>query len=88
MRKTIYYWSGLLILVLLLSCNREKITYETTWLKLGLSGKGYVTSIFDKIKSVEYFPDRQAVSLLTLYQILAARAASQPQPPRQSEDAT
>jgi hypothetical protein len=66
-KKTLLYWSGLLILVLLSSCNREKVALETTWLKLGLSGKGYITSIFDKIKSVEYFPSGQTVPLLTLY---------------------
>jgi len=50
-----------------LSCTREKIAFETTYLKVGINGKGYITSFFDRQRSVEYLPKGESSPLLTLY---------------------
>jgi hypothetical protein len=50
-----------------LSCTREKITFETTYLKVGLNGKGFITSFSDRQGSVEYLPKAESSPLLTLY---------------------
>ena len=61
---------GILILILLLSftsCDKEKIIFETQYLKVGIDRKGFVTSFFDKGKSVEYLPKGEAAPLLQLF---------------------
>jgi hypothetical protein len=57
----------LVILMSCLSCSREKITLETPYLKVGINGKGFITSFFDRQKAVEYFPKGESSPLLTLY---------------------
>jgi hypothetical protein len=57
-----------IILILLnISCTREKIVLETAYLKIGINSKGFITSIFDKPKSTEYLPEKVSPPLLALY---------------------
>ena len=65
--KRILICISVIVLSVFASCDTERISFETTWLKLGLSGKGYVTTIYDKIKSVEYLPPGQSAPLVSLY---------------------
>ncbi len=58
---------AVVLLIFNISCNHEKITFETEYLKVGISGRGYVTSIFDRTGSVEYQPAGESAPLLTLY---------------------
>jgi hypothetical protein len=60
----------ILILILmfsLASCDNGEIILDTQYLEVGINGKGFVTSFFDKVKYVEYFPKREAAPLLTIY---------------------
>ena len=55
------------LLISCISCNREKITFDTPYLKVGINNKGSVTSFFDRKKAVEYFPGEASSPLLALY---------------------
>lgn len=57
----------LIFLISIISCSQDKIKFETPYLKVGISGKGFITSLFDKERSVEYLPKDGSSPLLTLY---------------------
>jgi hypothetical protein len=67
MKKNLTNYLTLVLLLTCLSCSREKIVLETTWLKVGISSQGFITSFLDKAKSVEYLPEGELSPLLTLY---------------------
>ena len=50
-----------------MSCSKEKIVFETTYLKVGINSKGFITSFFDRQKSAEYLPKGESSPLLALY---------------------
>ncbi len=50
-----------------ISCSKEKIVFETTYLKVGINNKGFITSFFDRQKSAEYLPKGESSPLLALY---------------------
>ena len=50
-----------------MSCAKEKIVFETTYLKVGINNKGFITSFFDRQKSAEYLPKGESSPLLALY---------------------
>jgi hypothetical protein len=60
-------YPALVLLIFCLSCSREKMTFETTYLKVGISSKGLITSFLDRKSSVEYFPKGESSPLLSLY---------------------
>ncbi|MFA5814275.1 MAG: hypothetical protein WC865_01455 [Bacteroidales bacterium] len=49
------------------SCNKEKAKFETTYFKVGIDNKGFVTSFADKKTSEEYLPKGESAPLLTLF---------------------
>ncbi len=51
----------------LFSCNNEKVALETTGFKLALDYKGFISSLFDKEKSIEYYPKGVRSPLLSLF---------------------
>ena len=57
----------LILLISCISCRQEKITLETSYFKVGISGKDIITSFFDRQKSVEYLPKGESSPLLTIY---------------------
>ena len=57
----------LIFIFSLMSCSKEKIIFETTYLKVGIDGKGFITSFFDRQGSVEYLPKGVSAPLLALY---------------------
>ena len=67
MRKTLTKFIALVSLISIFSCNREKIAFETPLLKVGINGKGFITSIFDRGGSAEYLPKGESAPILTLY---------------------
>ncbi len=58
---------SLVLLTLLLSCSREKFSLGTEWLKIGINGKGFITSLTDIKNSVDYLPHGKTDAILTLY---------------------
>lgn len=56
-----------LSVVLLLSCSREKVVFETTHLKIGIDNKGLITSLKGINNHTEYHPKGQKTPLLSLY---------------------
>ena len=50
-----------------MSCSKEEIVFETTYLKVGINSKGFITSFFDRQKSAEYLPKGESSPLLALY---------------------
>lgn len=46
---------------------KEKATFETTYFKVEINNKGFVTGFSDKGTSIEYFPKKQSAPLLSLF---------------------
>ena len=57
----------LTLLFVLSSCNTEKVVLDTIYLEVGLDGKGFICSFFDKKSSCEYLPQGEQAPLLALY---------------------
>ena len=57
----------IILLICNLSCSKERIVLETPYLKVSISGKGFITSFFDRQKSSEYLPKGESPPLLALY---------------------
>jgi hypothetical protein len=55
------------ILSTLIAYSKEKITFETTYFRVEIDNRGFVSGFADKKKSVEYLPDGLSAPLLTLY---------------------
>src|ERR1700748_30377 len=60
-------WIVALLFFTLTSATIQKTAFETTYFKVGIDDKGYVTSFVDKKTAHEYFPSLKPVPLLSLY---------------------
>jgi hypothetical protein len=59
--------SAILAFLLILSCKNEKVVLETKYLRLGINGDGFLTSLKDKKTGNEYLPENIKTPLLSLY---------------------
>src|SRR5665647_379590 len=64
MKKIILIFIAVFFTVLNLYAGN--IQYETSYLKMEIDEKGYVVSIYDKLKNREYLPEGQASPLLSI----------------------
>ncbi|MGZ3756748.1 MAG: hypothetical protein ACXVAY_18405 [Mucilaginibacter sp.] len=60
-------WIYLILLFTLTSGTADKGVFETTYFRVRIDGKGFVTSFVDKKNLKEYFPSVKPVPLLSLY---------------------
>lgn len=49
------------------SCKKETVVFETTYLKVGIDSKGFITSFISKKTAIEYLPNGKSAPLLNLY---------------------
>ena len=61
-RKCIIFF----LICTIISCAKDKVILETTYFKVVINSKGFVTNFIDKKASVEYLPKGESTPLLTL----------------------
>jgi hypothetical protein len=66
MKKNISICFVIALMCTLTSWAKEKTSFETPYLKIGIDSKGFVTSFTDKKTSAEYFPKGVSAPLLAL----------------------
>src|SRR6185437_11698826 len=67
MRKYIYFVFALFLISFQTPGTKEKVSFETSFAKIGLNSKGFINSLTDKKTNIDYFPRGQSSSLLSLY---------------------
>jgi len=61
------YFIIFMLIIIVSSCTKDKLIFDTTYFKVEINKKGYVTSFIDKIGSNEYLPKKECAPLLALY---------------------
>jgi len=67
MRKYIYFVFALFLISFQTPGTKEKVSFETSFAKIGLNSKGFINSLTDKKTNIDYFPRGQSSPLLSLY---------------------
>lgn len=52
--------------IMIININARNISYETSYFKMEIDEKGYIVSIYDKLKNTEYLPGAQNSPLLSI----------------------
>ena len=52
--------------IMIININARNISYETSYFKMEIDEKGYIVSIYDKLKNTEYLPGAQNAPLLSI----------------------
>lgn len=60
---TLLFITGFIIII---NINARNISYETSYFKMEIDEKGYIVSIYDKLKNTEYLPGAQNAPLLSI----------------------